>query len=178
MAKHVIYVPARVNPHDLKTEDEWLASDFLGGWGETETTPHGVMKSPVILTRYFKKGTDREARQALIRVLRSDKPLSRTLRKQLAELFEIKSSIAERRLEFIFRRGPKRSTQRKKEHISFFVALKLDEFADHPKAKSIAISLASEHFLMSKQKIYEHLDPDLKRQYAGREKSPPIGRKG
>jgi hypothetical protein len=150
--------PKKPLQHDLKTEDDWLAADFLEGWGQID--------SILISRRYFQKGADLEARRALIRILRSDKPISRTLRNYLAELFEIKSSVAKRRLEFIFRKDRKRSNSMAQQQISHFVALKLKELAGQPKAKSRAISLAADHFGMTTKQIYEH------------KKSPPVGRKG
>jgi hypothetical protein len=128
--------PKKPLQHDLKTEDDWLAADFLDGWGQID--------SILISRRYFQKGADLEARRALIRILRSDKPISRTLRNYLAELFEIKSSVAKRRLEFIFRKDRKRSNSMAQQQISHFVALKLKELAGQPKAKSRAISLAAD----------------------------------
>jgi hypothetical protein len=52
------------------------------------------------------KGEDeRLAREALVRVLQSPEPLSRTLRDRLAELFRPRSKFAERQLVFKRRRG-------------------------------------------------------------------------
>jgi hypothetical protein len=71
---------------DLKTRDEWLADEFL--WGSYEASLTGLFRK----RRYL----ENDGRQALLRILRSDQPLSTTLRKRLAELFDPASKVAER----------------------------------------------------------------------------------
>jgi hypothetical protein len=82
---------------DLTTPDEWLADELL--WGHCEAPPNTLLKR-----KYLKLGSADEcmARQALVRVLQGDQPLSKTLRNRLAALFDL-STLAERQLVFQFR---------------------------------------------------------------------------
>jgi hypothetical protein len=156
-------------PWDLKTQDEQKAYVFLRG----RVPPTNKVRE----RKYLPEGGafELDARQALIRVLRSDQPLNPILRKSLAELFEVKSTICERRLVFLPRT---RANPFRKLDISEFFKRRLEELAGRPKARSNAASDTAKHFGMSKQKMYDHLDPDLKRQHAGRKKSPPAAGKG
>jgi hypothetical protein len=150
------------NPFAMKPDD-LLADDFLWGW-----------VNPTIKTRsrsYFAEGgaLELKGRQALIRVLRSDQPLNQLLRRHLAELFEVKSTAAERKLVIAFRRDRKRSNPMVKQDIANFVERTCEELAGQPKAMTIAIAEAAQHFGVTTKTIYKHLR--LK-------KSPPVGRKG
>jgi hypothetical protein len=151
-----IRLSVTVKPFDLKTNDDLLADGFLWGW-----------INPTFKTRarsYFAEGgaLELKARQALIRVLRSDQPLSPTLRKHLAELFEVKSTTTERRLVFALR-----SNSMAKQDIASFVKRERDELGGEKNADGLAISRAAEHFGVTAKTIYKHI-----------KKSPPVGRKG
>lgn len=93
--------------HDLRTEDEWEADAFLWGWIEA------AVNSPSRERKYFRANHEQKARAALVRALRGDQPLSRTLRNHLAELFDDASTISERRLIFEFRRRGADRTERR-----------------------------------------------------------------
>jgi hypothetical protein len=140
---------------DLRTDDELLADTFLWGWGEADNAVGMISR------RYFKKRAGDEARQALLRILRSNEPLSRTLRNHLAELFEIKSDIAERMLEFAFRPDRRRSNPMARRQISHFVALKEKEYAGQPKARTRAVLDAAEYFGVTTKTIWKHLKSPL-----------------
>jgi hypothetical protein len=158
--KHGIELMVTIKPFDLKTEDDLLADAFLWGWVEPTTSTRS--------RSYFKKGADLEARRALIRVLQSDRPLSPTLRKHLAELFEVKSAVAERRLVIIFRDDRARSNQLKKKDIRNFYDRKLKELAGTKNAGGLAASFTAERFGTTTKTIYKHLNL----------KSRPASRKG
>jgi hypothetical protein len=135
-----IRLSVTVKPFDLKTNDDLLADGFLWGW-----------INPTFKTRarsYFAEGgaLELKARQALIRVLRSDQPLSPTLRKHLAELFEVDSTATGRRLILAYRRNRKRSNPQAKLDIVGFVERKREELAGEKKAAGRAVSFAAEHF--------------------------------
>lgn len=84
---------------DLKTPDELAAYSFLAGAAE-----QGPPENPLVHRKYLSGEEEHMGRQALVRVLRSDRPLSTILRKKLAELFDgLSGGAVERRLEFKFR---------------------------------------------------------------------------
>jgi hypothetical protein len=129
---------------DLKTPDEWRADYFL--WGHTPAT-QGLFHR-----KYPQEGTDDErlARQALVRVLRSSEPLSRTLRTRLAELFEPRSAIVERQLTFKRRRG--RPKSRSNKQVANYVNRKTKDGG-----KEAAVAAAQERFGLSRKQIYKKL---------------------
>ena len=107
---------------DLKTCDEWLADNLL--WGHGGASPNGLLKR-----KYLEPGSDLErvARHALARVLRSDEPLSKTLRKRLAELFDPDSTAAERWLKFQFRHKGNRSNVLADRQVARYVERKIGQ---------------------------------------------------
>jgi hypothetical protein len=137
---------------DLKTADEWLADFFL--WGDSPPT-FGRIKR-----RYPKPGDEeREALQALLRVLKSEQPLSRTLRNRLAELFDPDSTKAERHLKIKFRRSGHQSQQRQDAQIARYVSFQEKK---HGKNEA-AIRDAQTRFELSRSKIFEALNRHKKR---------------
>jgi hypothetical protein len=131
---------------DLKHPDEWRADYFL--WGHTPPTL-GLFKK-----EYPKEGTHDEslARQALLRVLRSPEPLSRTLRNRLAELFDPLSALAERQLVFKRRRSGRPPDPRTNKQVANYVASKAKDGG-----KEAAVAAAQEKFGLSRKQIYKKL---------------------
>jgi hypothetical protein len=130
---------------DLKTPDEWRADYFL--WGHTPPTL-GLFRR-----EYPKKGKDeRLAREALVRVLRSPDPLSRTLRDRLAELFDPQSKLAERRLVFLRRRRG-RPKSRSNKQVANYVHRKTKESVK----KEAAVEEAMKKFKLSRKQVFQKL---------------------
>jgi hypothetical protein len=131
---------------DLKTRDEWLADELL--WGHSEAPPNGLLHR-----KYLQPGSDEErtARQALVRVLRGDRPLSLTLRKRLAELFDAESTLAERRLVFQFRRRGHRSHHMANSQIANYVDRKIRE--GNP--VEAAVQLAMDVYGLTRKAIFD-----------------------
>jgi hypothetical protein len=131
---------------DLKTPDEWRADYFL--WGQTPPTP-GLFRR-----EYPIKGTEDErlAREALMRVLRSAEPLSRTLRSRLAELFDPQSAIAERQLVFTRRRKGRPPESRANKQVAHYVS-RMEKVG----GKEAAIAVAQEQFGLSRKEVYKKI---------------------
>jgi hypothetical protein len=123
---------------DLRTPDEFEADTFLWGWGEC--TPYGLIHN-----KYFREGEDRDARAALLRVLRGDQPLSQTLRRRLADLFDDNSAAA-RRVSFNFRHRQNRTAYNQ---VWIFVERELQQ---HCK-KEAALAAAQKQFGMSRKEV-------------------------
>jgi hypothetical protein len=129
---------------DLKTPDEWQADYFL--WGHTPPTL-GLFRR-----EYPQKGEDeRLAREALVRVLRNPKPLSRTLRDRLAELFDAQSKLAERQL--VFKRRSGRPKSRSNKQVANYVHRKTKESGK----KEAAVAEAMEKFKLSRKQVFQKL---------------------
>jgi hypothetical protein len=128
---------------DLKTPDEWMADEFL--WGHSEAPVGGLLRR-----KYLKSGSDEErmARLALVRVLRSERPLSSTLRKRLAELFD-ESTIGERRLVLQFRRKGKRPHHMANAQVANYVDRQIRQGVK----TEAAVALAMEHYGLSRKAI-------------------------
>jgi hypothetical protein len=131
---------------DLKTPDEWRADYFL--WGQTPPTP-GLFRR-----EYPIEGTEDErlAREALVRVLRSPEPLSRTLRSRLAELFDPQSAIAERQLVFTRRRKGRPPESRANKQVSNYVSR-----MEKAGGKEAAVAAAQEQFSLSRKEVYKKI---------------------
>jgi hypothetical protein len=144
-----VVVTVTLKPFDLKTEDDLLADAFLWGW----INPTIGMRS----RSYFAEGgtLDRKARHALIRVLRSDRPLSPTLRKHLAELFEVDSTVTGRRLLLAFRLNRRHSNPMGKQDIANFYKRMCKELAGQKNCRGLAVSLTADHFGMATGTIYK-----------------------
>jgi hypothetical protein len=129
---------------DLKTPDEWRADYFL--WGYQPPTL-GLFRR-----EYPKKGEDeRLAREALVRVLRSPQPLSKTLRDRLAELFDAQSTLAERQLVFTRRRG--RPKSRSNKQVANYVQHKTRESGK----REAGVQAAMEKFKLSRKQVFKKL---------------------
>jgi hypothetical protein len=139
-------ITVTMKPMDLKTHDELLADHFLWGWID----PTIKFRS----RKYLKKGDELEARQALIRVLRSDQPLNPILRKHLAELFEVNSAATRRQLVFKPRQTRKRSDPMRAQDISNFVNRARKELPGQRNVDA-AVEAAKEHFQLSRKTIYK-----------------------
>jgi len=122
---------------DLKTPDEWMAYYFLKG-----VARQGPPKNPLISRKYLSGEKERMARQALVRVLRSDRQLSTTLRKQLAALFDYLSDAAERKLILQYRAEGQRSNLTGNAQVAGYVAHKSKEL----NSKTAAVKAAAIFF--------------------------------
>jgi hypothetical protein len=147
----VLFLSVKLNA-DLKTPDELLADYFL--WGNLSAT-FGLFRREypeIVWGKYPQKAIDeRLAREALLRVLRSPEPLSRTLRSRLAELFDPQSKIAQRQLVFKRRgRGKPASISNKQ------VADYVDRLARNG-TKKAAVAAAIDQFGLSRKQIYAKL---------------------
>ena len=144
---------------DLKTPDEWLADYFL--WGETPPSFELVRKS------YPKRGSEQEAQalQALLRILRNDQPLSTTIRKRLADLFD-PSSTADRCIKIEFcKKGNRPQPWEPDAQIAGFI-----NFVEKTGGgREAAVAAAQQQFGLSRSKIYAALARHKRR----RQKVPP-----
>jgi hypothetical protein len=140
------YVPVMFGV-DLKTRDECLAHDFL--WGETTPT------SELVRTTYPQRGSEQEALglQAFLRILRSDQPLSTTIRKRLADLFD-PSSSAERCIKIAFRKKGHRPQPLADDHIAGYISY-VEKNAGG--GREAAVADAKQNFGLSRSKVYEAL---------------------
>ena len=132
---------------DLKTRDEWLADYFL--WGET---PPSV---DLVRRKYPKRGSEIEAEalHALLQILRSDEPLSTTIRKRLADLFDPTSS-AERHIKIGYRKRGQRTKPWADAHIASYV-----RFVEKSGGgRDAAVAAAERQFGLARSNIYAALE--------------------
>jgi hypothetical protein len=118
---------------DLKTPDEWAAYYFLAG-----AAVQGPPDSPLVHRKYLHREKECMGRQALVRALRSDRPLSTSLRKKLAALFDDLSDAAERRLILKFRAEGQRSNPWGNAQVANYVAYKNKQLNSKTKAVETA----------------------------------------
>jgi hypothetical protein len=132
--------------HDLRTPDEWLADELL--WGHGEAAPNGLLRR-----KYLALGSEEErlAREAMVRLLRADQPLSTTLRRRLAELFDSKSTVTERRLVIEFRRKGRQSQGMATSQVANFVDHKIRD--GYP--VEAAVQLAIDAFGLTRKAVFE-----------------------
>jgi hypothetical protein len=140
---HAIFTPPLYA--DLKTADEWVAYYFLTG--AVEQGP----ENPLARKKYLAGEKECMGRQALVRVLRSDRPLSTTLRKRLAALFDYLSDAAERKLILEFRAEGQRSNPAGNAQVAGYVAYKSKEL----NSKTEAIAAAAIFFGREEKTIQE-----------------------
>jgi hypothetical protein len=131
---------------DLRTPDEWLADELL--WGHGEASTNGLLRR-----KYLLPGSEKEhmARQALVRLLHGDQHLSTTLRKRLAELFDVESTLTERQLVIQFRRRGHRSQHMANSQVANFVDRKIRE--GYP--VEAAVQLAMDAYRLTRKAIFD-----------------------
>jgi hypothetical protein len=140
---------------DFETDDHWLAADFLAG--------HGEMVPYRFKTKYLKPNStgERLARQALVRLLRSGRRLSSTLRRLLAESFDPDSTRAERILEFKFRKKGNRSDRTGDSDVTYYVASRIAQGWK----KEAAVADACVVFQLTRKSVFEKLKRHREHQY-------------
>ena len=131
---------------DLKTPDEWAAYYFLAGVAE-----QGPPERPLAHRKYLHGEKECVGRQALVRVLQSDRPLSIILRKRLAALFDYLSDAAERKLILKFRGEGNRSNPVGNAQVASYVAHKRREL----NSKTAAVEAAVIFFRLEEKTIQE-----------------------
>jgi len=130
---------------DLKTPDEWAAYYFLAG-----SAQQGPPESPLVRRKYLHGEKECIGRQALVRVLQSDRPLSTTLRKRLAALFDdLSDSPAEHRLVLKFRTEGQRSNPWGNAQVAAYVAYKRNQL----NSRTAAVSEAAIFFGLDEKTI-------------------------
>ena len=139
---------------DLKTRDEWEAYYFLMGAAQ-----QGRPESPLVHRKYLQGERECMGRQALVRLLRSDRPLSTYLRKKLADLFDNLSDAAERRLILGFRGEGNRSKPWGNAQVAGYVAYKSKQLS-----KTDAIADAALFFELDEKTIGRMISKHTKRQ--------------
>jgi hypothetical protein len=131
---------------DLCGEDEMWAHQFL--WGCGIATPRGLITK----VRYLKNDEERKARAALVRVLRSDRPLSQKLRRYLAELFDEDSKVTTRRIVLRSRRQNS-SNLGAVSQVAYYVA----EREEQGEKKEAVIEMACKQFGISRKTVFQYL---------------------
>lgn len=130
--------------HDLQTRDEFAADDFLCG-------PPMLAINGVMERRYLEGAAEKEARAALVRVLRSERPIPQRIRAKLADLFD-EGSDTERKLVHRFRHEGKVANRAAVNQVGHFLARQLRS----RKLMKEAVSAAAEQFGLRERQIREY----------------------
>jgi len=117
-----------LKPSDLRTSDELAADWYLAG-GAQQCAP----EKPLVKRAYLLGEAARLGREALVRILRGDRPLPRTLRKRLADLFD-ENSNSDRKLEIGFRGEGRRLNPLGDAQVARYVARKSKELNSSTRA--------------------------------------------